>query len=112
MKTYNSNSPKNRGSKTHESSGLSRLLSGNTDSGSTVADWSSVADKSIIRIISALTNAGGAVRFGYSRDGGAYSLGIYLGDDSETLYFKPYEDVGAKLEELAERVTALGQARG
>ena len=83
---------------------LSVLLSGDTDNGKDVADWESVDPVVIVRLIATFARLGGATRFGYSRDGGAYSLGIYLEDDRETLYFKPYEDVTAKLIELIERV--------
>ena len=83
---------------------MSRLFSGDNGNTQEVADWTSVDANVIQRVVSAFSAAGGAVRFGYSRDGGAYSLGVYLEDDHETLYFKPYEDVSVKLTELVERL--------
>lgn len=54
---------------------------------SAVADWGS-ADSGLLRaVIAAVTLRGGAIRFGYSRDGGAYSIGIY-GDGKPFTEFK------------------------
>lgn len=39
-------------------------------------------------LIAAVTKSGGAVRFGYSRDGGAYSVGVY-GDGKPFTEFCP-----------------------
>lgn len=59
---------------------------------SSEADWGGIDETAIRRIISAITKLGGAVRFGYSRDGGAYSIGIY-GDGKPFTEFHP-EDEG------------------
>lgn len=59
---------------------------------SSVADWGGIDAESIRRIVSAITKIGGAVRFGYSKDGGAYSVGIY-GDGKPFTEFHP-EDEG------------------
>lgn len=107
MATTSKNSKRPSGTKQVRGGALSRLFSGKDDGNAETADWASVAPDTILDLISAITAAHGAVRFGYSRDGGAYSLGIYLDDESETLYFKPYEDVTAKLRELTERVRDL-----
>lgn len=104
MATSNSRNKQQRGSSSVRGGALSRLFSGDTGASTDVADWSSVDANAIQRVIAAFAAAGGAVRFGYSRDGGAYSLGVYLEDDHETLYFKPYENVTAKLTELVERL--------
>lgn len=53
------------------------------------ADWGSV-DAALLRdAIAAVTRGGAAIRFGYSRDGGAYAIGILDGDDKYTLWAKP-----------------------
>jgi len=49
------------------------------------ADWGTVSGQSLLAAVCAATALGWAVRFGYSRDGGAFALGI-LGDG------EPYTD--------------------
>lgn len=58
---------------------------------SSVADWGGIDGDKIGRIVSAITKVGGAVRFGYSRDGGAYSVGIY-GDGKPFTEFHPDDE--------------------
>ena len=41
------------------------------------ADWQAADAELVKRCISAAAKDGGALRFGYSRDGGAYAVGIY-----------------------------------
>lgn len=52
------------------------------------ADWSSVDAGLLRRVIDAVAQTGGAARFGYSRDGGAYAVGIY-GDGKPFTEFCP-----------------------
>lgn len=52
------------------------------------ADWSAQDGDLLKSIIANVTGDGGAIRFGYSRDGGAYSLGIY-GDGKPFTEFCP-----------------------
>jgi len=57
--------------------------------------WGDVNPAWITAYVILLTNAGGAVRFGRSRDGAVLSLGIYLDNDSTTLWLDgsdPLED--------------------
>lgn len=44
---------------------------------------------------------GGAVRVGLTRDGGALAVGMYLGEDRETEYITPNEDLGEAVREIA-----------
>jgi len=60
-------------------------------------DWRSVA-----ALVVAFAENSGAVRIGYSRDGGALAIGCYLGDDYATEYIRPAEDLEAALLEIAE----------
>lgn len=53
-------------------------------------------------LIAAVTEQGGAVRFGYSRDGGAYSIGILGDGDPYTEWVRPNEDLDGALREMAE----------
>jgi hypothetical protein len=48
-----------------------------------------------------MANAGGALRVGFTRDGGALALGMYLGDDYATEYVRPNEDAWEALSEIA-----------
>lgn len=41
------------------------------------ADWSAVNGQLLQQVIANVTSDGGAIRFGYSRDGGTYAVGIY-----------------------------------
>lgn len=68
--------------------------------GGNVADWNNALAENVLRLVCAVGFQGGAVRFGYTRDGGAYSIGLYLGDDSKTYYCNEAEGVNEKLEEL------------
>ena len=68
-----------------------------------VADWASVDPTKIVRAIAAISRAGGAIRFGYTRDGGAYALGIMGDGEPYTEYLRPTDDIGEYLDVLAER---------
>lgn len=67
------------------------------------ANWETVSADAIRDCIVQISSIGGAVRFGYSRDGGAYSIGVY-GMDSQpfTDYLRPGDDVQAYLDSLAD----------
>lgn len=62
------------------------------------ADWSGADPATITRLLGTVTSRGGAVRFGYTRDGGAYAVGFYYGVESTTKYCRPSEDLGEFLE--------------
>lgn len=67
----------------------------------TVADWGGIDADRIRSVVAAISAIGGAVRFGYSRDGGAYSVGIY-GDGKPFTEFKPAtDDIEGWLETIA-----------
>lgn len=70
---------------------------------SKAADWGTVDPEVIRRVIVAVTRAGGALRFGYTADHGAYALGIYGdGPTPYTEYLRPTEDLAEALTELAQ----------
>lgn len=50
-------------------------------------DWGRIDPELIWKVIQACTEDDGAVMFGYSRDGGAYSLKVYAGGEPEKVYF-------------------------
>lgn len=67
---------------------------------SEAADWR-LADGELLRdIIHLAASTGGALRFGYSRDGGAMSIGIYGDGDPYTEWVKPSEDLNEKLRDV------------
>jgi hypothetical protein len=70
--------------------------------GDGVADWNNANAALLLQLVCKVAVEGGAVRYGYTRDGGAYSIGIYLGTDSKTYYCNEKEGINEKLEELAE----------
>jgi len=76
---------------------LKRLLTG-TGQQTGKADWSAADARWIAGVVHVITRLGGAVSFGYSRDGGAYSVSIMLDGERETLWFNGGADIDAELE--------------
>ena len=73
------------------------------------ADWASVDAEAIRTAISALGSIGGALRCGYTRDGGAYAIGIYgLETQPYTDYLRPGDDISAYLYGLADTARHAG----
>jgi len=70
--------------------------------GGGVADWSSVDGTTVVRAIALAASAGGALRFGYTPDGGAYAVGIYGDGAPYTEYVKPSEDMDEFLQQVIE----------
>lgn len=66
------------------------------------ADWSNVNESSLRNAIAQAASTGGALRFGYSRDGGAYAVGIYGDGEPYTEFLRPGDDVELFLEEVIE----------
>lgn len=71
------------------------------DTGGPVADWAGVDGSLVCRAVAAIGVGGGALRLGYTRDGGAYAIGIYDGDNKSTVYVSPNEDIEETLREIA-----------
>jgi len=57
------------------------------------ADWAGANAELIRSAICAAAFVGGAIRFGYSRDGGAYAVGIYGDGEPYTEFVRPMEDL-------------------
>jgi len=66
------------------------------------ADWTAANGTLMARAVASIGKEGGALRFGYTRDGGAYSIGVYDGDEKRTIYVSPNEDIDQVLQELIE----------
>jgi len=64
------------------------------------ADWTSIDGGTLQAVIAAVTSNGGAIRFGYTRDGGGYAVGILGDGDPYTEYLRPSDDVTGYLEEI------------
>ncbi len=75
--------------------------------GADTADWVSVDANIIQRAIGSVSAAGGAIQFGYTRDGGAYSVNVYIGGELLKDYIRPSEDVERYLEELSEDIGSI-----
>jgi len=73
------------------------------------ADWGSVDAELLRRAIAAASGASGALRFGYTQDGGAYALGIYGdGPDPYTEYVRPGDDIEVMLTDIADVFEEMG----
>jgi len=72
-----------------------------------VADWTGVPADKIREAIAAAASAGGAIRFGYTGDGGAYAVGLYANGEHSTEFFTPSEDMEAALEDIRQSYEEL-----
>lgn len=89
----------------NEPKSASKKRIGSADaSGGQIADWRNLNPDVAVWFIELATRDDCAVRFGYSRDGGAYSLGVYADGTSQTLYLGGTEDVTAWLTRLGREV--------
>jgi len=62
-----------------------------------------LADAEMMRYcITAVAAAGGALRLGYTRDGGAYAIGVYGDGEPYTDYVRPNESIDEYFRELSE----------
>lgn len=58
-------------------------------------DVASFRERDVVPVVAAYivaTEGKGAIRLGITRDGGAYAIGMYAGEDYATEYIKPNED--------------------
>jgi len=83
----------------HESNAkLRRPRQSNETSG--VADWESANPGVLVKVLARAGKKQCALRFGYSRDGGAYAIGVYTGSEYWTDYVRPSEDIDQYLQDL------------
>lgn len=64
------------------------------------ADWGSVDAERIVALISAVTGENGLCSFGYTRDGGTYTVTTILDGEKNTDYCRPTEDINAFLDDI------------
>lgn len=84
--------------------GKSRGLRGNKVG---VADWDTANMGLLVKAISTAANCGGALRFGYTADGGAYAVGIYGDGKPYNEYISPNDDVNITLALIIELFEAI-----
>jgi hypothetical protein len=68
--------------------------------GSTTADWAGCDPTTLMGAVAAVSRDNGAIRLGYTRDGGAYAIGIYGDGEPFTEYVRPGEDIDEYLRGL------------
>ncbi len=77
---------------------ISRLAGfGNSGAESAGFDWGEADPVLIAGVVVSVTRHGGLASFGYTRDGGAGTLTVFLDNERSTEYFKPAEDCDQKL---------------
>lgn len=67
------------------------------------ADWAAADAALLQEAIAVVAWQGGALRFGYTRDGGAYCIGILGDGEPYNEYCKPSEDINEYLRALVVR---------
>lgn len=71
------------------------------------ADWLGCASERVQAVVHQITSIGGAVTFGTSRDGGAYSVTLLLDGERETLWFNGDAELDDELQAIVETLAAL-----
>lgn len=66
------------------------------------ASWSDAHSELVVRAISAVAATGGALRFGYTQDRGAFAIGVLGDGEPYTDFVRPSEDINLYLAGLAE----------
>jgi len=86
--------PKSGASASTEQRSNRRRNRGNSDP----AQWQSADAARIAAAIAAVTSHGYAIRFGYTRDGGAFAIGIIGDGEPFTEFIRPTEDIDVYLD--------------
>jgi hypothetical protein len=76
-----------------------------------VADWASASGDKLRESVCAAASTGGALRFGYSRDGGAFAIGVYGDGEPYTDFVSCNEPIDDYLQEYVELFTDLADIR-
>lgn len=64
----------------------------------------------LVDTIQTVAIAGGALRFGYTRDGGAFAIGVYGDGEPYTVYCTPSEDVDSVLRSIRDGFDIIGNS--
>jgi len=70
--------------------------------------WRNVTPGVLADVLTTVAIAGGALRLGYTRDGGAYAVGVYGDGDPYTLYCSPHESIDDLLRAIRDGFTVQG----
>ena len=71
------------------------------------AEWATCDCHILLEVISAITELGGAITLGLSRDQGAHSLTLLLDDSRTTLWFNGDADLTSELQEVLAVISFL-----
>lgn len=71
------------------------------------ADWGGCDQARLQGVVVAITELGGAITIGLSRDKGAHFMTLLLDDEKSTLWFNGDADLDAELDAVYERLAAL-----
>lgn len=71
------------------------------------ADWGGADAARVVALISTVTRAGGLCSFGYTRDGGTYSVTVIVDGERFTDYCRPTEDLDNFLDVLRDDYEGL-----
>lgn len=73
------------------------------------ADWSTQDGQKLLELIAQIGELGGAIRLGYTRDGGAYAVGIYGDGEPYTEYMRPGENIEDLLRDVRDAIRDAGK---
>lgn len=76
-----------------------------------VANWLDANPDVLRRAISSAASTGGALRFGYSRDGGAFAIGVYGDGDPYTDFVGGNEPIDEYLDDYVKLFDDIQDAR-
>lgn len=65
-------------------------------------DWGDADPVLLAGVVVSVTRHGGLASFGYTRDGGAGTVTVFLDNERSTEYFKPSEDPDQKLAQIVD----------
>lgn len=85
----------------------SRLDAFAKGSSTSFADWSTCEPEWVLSAIHQITQLGGAIVFGLSRDAGAHSVTLMLDERRETLWFNGDADLSAAMEDVCAKLASI-----
>ncbi len=85
----------------------SRLDAFSRSDSSSGADWGACDERLLQAVVVAITELGGAVIFGLSRDKGAHSLTLLLDDKSQPLWFNGDADLSKEMQDVLGTLEAM-----
>lgn len=80
-------------------------------SNGSTADYESADANLLKRAIVTAARTGGALRFGYTADGGAYAIGIYGDGDYYAHYVSPHQELDITLQDIVDLFEAIADDR-